>query len=79
MTPLSKPIARKSLGRFMHYHKAVVVQLLPGDVIALRLYGQRDSSAVSIKIQDLYFELIARKVRQERAERAKARKAKRKK
>jgi hypothetical protein len=55
----------------------VVVQLLPGDVIALRLYGQRDSSAVTIKIQDLYFELVDRKVRRDKADRLKARKAKR--
>jgi hypothetical protein len=54
MIALHKPLARKTRQPFMHYRKNVVVQLLPGDVIALRLYGQRDTSAVSIKIQDLY-------------------------
>jgi hypothetical protein len=78
MTPLAKPLQRKTVDRFMHYRKALVVELLPGDVIRLRLHGQRTGSAVSIRIADLYFELVDRKVRRDRAERLKARKQRRK-
>jgi hypothetical protein len=35
-----------------------VVELLPNDVIQLRLYGQRNSSAVAINISDLNYELV---------------------
>jgi hypothetical protein len=78
MTPLDKPLKRKTRDLFLHYRKRVIVELVPGDVIRLRLYGQRESSSVSIRIQDLYFELVRRKAATLRVERAKARKAKRK-
>jgi hypothetical protein len=39
----------------MHYKKPVIVELVPGDVIRLRLYGQRLGSAVSIQVADLYY------------------------
>lgn len=78
MTPLRKELRRRTASPFMHYRKAVVVELLPGDVIRLRLYGQRTSSSVSIQIQDLYFELMRRRVAATRAERIKARNARRK-
>jgi hypothetical protein len=39
----------------MHYKKPVIVELVQGDVIRLRLYGQRLGSAVSIQVADLYY------------------------
>ena len=78
MTPIKKELRRRTAQPFLHYRKPVIVELVPGDVIRLRLYGQRTSSAVSIQIQDLYFELVRRRVAALRAERIKARNAKRK-
>lgn len=51
MIPINKELRRKTNNTFLHYRKPVVVELLPGDIIQLRLYGQRSSSAVSISIQ----------------------------
>jgi len=57
----------------------VVVELVPGDVIRLRLYGQRVSSAVARSIPELYYELIRRRVAAPKAERRKARQLRKKK
>jgi hypothetical protein len=58
MIALQKELKRKTARPFLHYRKAIVVELMPGDVIRLRLYGQRTSSAVAINISDLYYELV---------------------
>lgn len=76
MIALAKELRRKTRTSFMHYRKPVIVELVPGDVIRLRLCGQRVSSSVSIDIHDLYYDLVRRKAFRERMERAKARKAK---
>jgi hypothetical protein len=68
MIALRKELKRKTVAPFIHYKKSVIVELVPGDVIRLRLFGQRVGSAVSIKIQDLYFELMRRKVAALKAE-----------
>ena len=57
----------------------MVVELLPGDVIQLRLYGQRSSSAVARSIPKLYYELIHLRVAARKAERRKARQLRKKK
>jgi hypothetical protein len=51
-----------------------MIELMPGDVIRLRLLGQRVGSAVSIEVQDPYFELLRRRVANLKREKAKARK-----
>ena len=76
---LNKPLRRKTHSNFLHYRKQVVVELVPGDVIRLRLLGQRETSAVSIEISQLYFELIKRRVAAHRYERQKAKQQRRKK
>jgi hypothetical protein len=58
MIPIKKELRRKTNNTFLHYRKAIVVELLPNDVIQLRLYGQRNSSAVAINISDLNYELV---------------------
>jgi hypothetical protein len=78
MISINKQLRRKTNSTFLHYRKPLVVELLPGDIIQLRLYGQRDSSAVAINISDLYYELVRRRVAARRAERVKARNQKRK-
>lgn len=76
MIPIKKEIRRKTVDPFLHYKKAVIVELVPGDVIRLRLLKQRVGSAVSIRVQDLYFELMRRKVAALKAEKRKQRKKK---
>lgn len=78
MIQLNKQLRRKTRSTFMHYHKTITVELIPGDIIRLRLHGQRDASAVSIEIPQLYYELVRRRVAAKKAERIKARKQKRK-
>jgi len=78
MIAIKKELRRKTDRSFLHYRKPVVVELLPGDVIRLRLYGQRTGSAVSIEIHELYYELVRRRAATKRAERVKARNERRK-
>lgn len=78
MTPIKKEIRRKTVDSFMHYRKPVIVELVPGDVIRLRLLKQRVSSAVSIRVQDLYFELMRRRVAALKADKKKQRAQRRK-
>jgi len=73
MIALKKELKRKTAEDFLYYHKKVIVELVPGDVIRLRLLGQRVSSSVSIRIQDLYFDLMRREAARKRAEKRKAR------
>jgi hypothetical protein len=79
MIPIRKATKRKTNTTFLHYRKPVVVELLPGDVIRLRLYGQREASAVSIEITQLYYELVRRRVAARKLERQKTKQQKRKK
>jgi hypothetical protein len=60
---LNKALRRRTVGELMHYRRPIIVELIPGDVIRLRMFGQRVASSVSIRIQDLYFELADRKRR----------------
>jgi hypothetical protein len=41
MTDLKKPIHRRTEREFAHYKKRIVVSLEPGDVLAMRLEGER--------------------------------------
>jgi len=79
MIEIKRPIQRKTTGHFKHYGCPVVVELLPGDVIRLKEYGRRLSSAVSIDAVDLYEMLVIRRAFRERMERAKQRKQRTKK
>ena len=54
MTPLLKPIVRKTDRPFMHYRKPLVVTLLPGDVISLRLL--RHKQEVVFNLHTLYYQ-----------------------
>jgi hypothetical protein len=73
MTNITKEIKRRTTVPFLHYQKPVIIELVPGDVIRLRLLKQRVSSSVSIKVQDLYYELLRRQAALTRAERRKQR------
>ena len=53
MTPLLKPIVRKTDRPFMHYRTPLVVTLLPGDVISLRLL--RHKRQVVFNLHTLYY------------------------
>jgi hypothetical protein len=76
---IKKEVKRKTVEPFLHYRKAVIIEIVPGDVIRLRLAKQRLGSAVSIKIQDLYFELVRRRVAALKAEKKKKRTQRKKK
>jgi hypothetical protein len=88
MIPIKKAVKRKTDRPFLHYKvtyangqtvgKAIVVELVPGDVIRLKLYGQRDSSAVSVTIHDLYYQLVRQRVAALRAKRTTERNQRRK-
>jgi hypothetical protein len=54
MTPLLKPIVRKTDRPFMHYRTPLVVTLLPGDVISLRLL--RHKREVVFNLHTLYYQ-----------------------
>jgi hypothetical protein len=71
--PIKKEVKRKTIEPFLHYRKPIIVEIVPGDVIRLRLLKQREGSAVSIRIADLYYELLRRKAAAHRAEVKKAR------
>lgn len=79
MITIKKEVKRKTVEPFLHYRKAVIIEIVPGDVIRLRLAKQRLGSAVSIKIQDLYFELVRRRVAALKAEKKKKRTQRKKK
>jgi hypothetical protein len=79
MISINKQLRRKTNSTFLHYRKPLVVELLPGDIIQLRLYGQRSSNAVASSIPELYYELVRRRVAARKAERRKARQLKKKK
>jgi hypothetical protein len=78
MIPIKKEIKRRTVDPFLHYKIPVIVELVPGDVIRLRLLKQRVSSAVSIRVQDLYFDLMRRKVAALKADKRKQRQQRRK-
>jgi hypothetical protein len=78
MTPIKKELRRRTVDPFLHYKRPVIIEIVPGDVIRLRLAKQKSTSAVSIRIQDLYFELVKRRVARLRAERKKQRTQRRK-
>jgi hypothetical protein len=73
MKELDKSLRRKTHNTFLHYRKNIVVELLPGDIIRLRLLKQRESNAVSIEIAQLYYELVKRRVTARKLERQKRR------
>lgn len=77
MIQIKKEVRRKTVDPFLHYRKPVIVELVPGDVIRLRLLKQRVGSAVSIRVQDLYFELMRRKAAVLKADKKKQRKQRR--
>jgi hypothetical protein len=54
MTPLLKPIVRKTDGPSMHYRTPLVVRLLPGNVITLRLL--RHKREVVFNLHTLYYQ-----------------------
>jgi hypothetical protein len=54
MTPLLKPIVRKTDRPFMHYRTPLVVTLLPGDIISLRLL--RHKREVVFNLHTLYYQ-----------------------
>ena len=56
MTPLHKPIVRKTDRPFMHYRTPLVVTLLPGDVISLRLL--RHKREVVFNLHTLYYQEV---------------------
>jgi hypothetical protein len=72
MTPLNKPVVRKTAYPYKHYRTAIVVKLEPGDYIVLRLARQR--TEVSIPISHLFDELLYRKARRIQAEKQAKRK-----
>jgi hypothetical protein len=76
--PIKKELKRKTVEPFLHYRKPIIVEIVPGDVIRLRLLKQRLGSAVSIRIADLYYELLRRRAAALKAERKKERKGQRK-
>ena len=41
MTDITKTIKRRTRSQFAHYRRRIVVQLEPGDLIAMRLEGTR--------------------------------------
>ena len=79
MTPISKPLTRRTAKPFLHYRRRLVVTLLPGDVLAIRLERERESRAVTTSIALLYQQLVTRRVASEARERAQARRNKRRK
>lgn len=74
MIALTKPIKRKTARPFLHYRRVIVVELLPGDVISLRLHGHRKATLWSL--HDLYYSGVRRDVAKAKADRKKARKKK---
>ena len=60
MTPLLKPIVRKTDRPFMHYRMPLVVRLLPGDVISLRLL--RHKREVVFNLHTLYYQGVRAQV-----------------
>jgi 2-hydroxychromene-2-carboxylate isomerase len=73
MTPLNRPVVRKTAYPYKHYRAPIVVKLQPGDYIVLRLARQR--TEVSIPITHLFDELLYRKARAIRAGKRTGRKA----
>ena len=63
----------------MHYGRRLVVSLLPGDVLTIRMEGEREARAVSTSIAVLYQQLVTRRAASEAQERAQARRNKRRK
>lgn len=76
MTPISKPVTRRTIKPFMHYGRRLVVTLLPGDVLAIRLERDRSARCVSTPIADIYYQLVTRRASSEARERAKTRRRK---
>ena len=64
MTPLLKPIVRKTDRPFMHYRTPLVVTLLPGDVISLRLL--RHKREVVFNLHTLYYQGLRTQVAAEK-------------
>jgi hypothetical protein len=64
MTPLLKPIVRKTDRPFMHYRTPLVVTLLPGDVISLRLL--RHKREVVFNLHTLYYQGLRAQVAAEK-------------
>ena len=64
MTPLLKPIVRKTDRPFMHYGTPLVVTLLPGDVISLRLL--RHKQEVVFNLHTLYYQGLRTQVAAEK-------------
>jgi hypothetical protein len=60
MTPLLKPIVRKTDRPFMHYRTPLVITLLPRDVISLRLL--RHKREVVFSLHTLYYQGIRAQV-----------------
>jgi len=64
MTPLLRPIVRKTDRPFMHYRTPLVVALLPGDVISLRLL--RHKREVVFNLHTLYYQGLRAQVAAEK-------------
>lgn len=71
MTELNRPVTRKTTRSFMHYKTPIVAQLMPGDVIILRLWGHRRRTVWSL--HELYFAGVRRDILSERRAKKKAR------
>ena len=66
MTPLLKPIVRKTDRPFMHYRTPLVVTLLPGDVISRRLLRQKGE--VVFNLHTLYYQGLRARVAAEKGQ-----------
>jgi hypothetical protein len=58
MTPLAKPVQRRTQRPFDHRGRRIVVRLEPGDILAMR--EERRTGWVRIAIPSLYQELVYR-------------------
>ena len=79
MTELERPVTRKS--RLTSYHakgRKLVVSLEATDTISIRVLGCRKESAMSMTLEDFYFNRCLAKAETKLREKAKAKKAKRK-
>jgi hypothetical protein len=76
MTELRKPISRRAVHEFAHYKRRIVVELLPGDVIAMRLERTPRTHAYSGRIEDIFRVLAQWYAIAERARKREARRRK---
>jgi hypothetical protein len=53
MTPLTKPVSRKTGRDFMHYGKKLIATLEPGDILAMRLERDGDKQTYRLSLHTL--------------------------